>query len=154
MPIEVTHPCKNSAREKYDEAARILDSMTWRYGDQHWSYIENALLRKCAEAQKRLGNTRQFLECVLTLLKNASDLSSDEAEFYTNELLDNVQNMDEEIHRQFSPIFVVSDVVIVDDFETVDQTNIRITVDNKLPKVDSKPYISSTVVNNTFIILF
>ncbi|KAH8547567.1 trafficking protein particle complex subunit 10 [Umbelopsis sp. PMI_123] len=136
------------AREKYDEAARILDSMTWRYGDQHWSYIENALLRKCAEAQKRLGNTRQFLECVLTLLKNASDLSSDEAEFYTNELLDNVQNMDEEIHRQFSPIFVVSDVVIVDDFETVDQTNIRITVDNKLPKALHFDNLSLNLVGN------
>lgn len=109
--------------------------MTWRYGDQSWSYIENALLRKCAEAQKKLGNTRQFLESVLTLLKNASELTSEEAEFYTNELLDNVQNMDEEIHRHFSPIFVVSDVVIVDDIESVDHTNIRITVDNKLPKV-------------------
>lgn len=136
------------AREKYDEAARILDSMTWRYGDQSWSYIENALLRKCAEAQKKLGNTRQFLESVLTLLKNASELTSEEAEFYTNELLDNVQNMDEEIHRHFSPIFVVSDVVIVDDIESVDHTNIRITVDNKLPKGLHFDKLSFNLVGN------
>lgn len=112
--------------------------MTWRYGDQRWSYIENALLRKCAEAQKQLGNTRQFLECVLTLLKNASELNSEEAEYYTNELLDNVQNMEEEIHRQFSPIFIVSDVVVVDDVASVDKTNITICVDNKLPKVSAQ----------------
>ncbi|CAO3675315.1 unnamed protein product [Umbelopsis vinacea] len=136
------------AREKYDEAARILDSMTWRYGDQRWSYIENALLRKCAEAQKQLGNTRQFLESVLTLLKNAAELTSDEAEFYTNELLDNVQSMNEEIHRQFSPIFMVSDVVIVDDEETVEQTNIRICVDNKLPKGLHFDKLSLNLVGN------
>jgi hypothetical protein len=122
--------------------------MTWRYGDQRWSYIENALLRKCAEAQKQLGNTRQFLESVLTLLKNAAELTSDEAEFYTNELLDNVQSMNEEIHRQFSPIFMVSDVVIVDDEETVEQTNIRICVDNKLPKVCINGFLHESLADD------
>ncbi|KAM3584023.1 hypothetical protein VKS41_003991 [Umbelopsis sp. WA50703] len=136
------------AREKYEEAARILDSMTWRYGDQRWSYIENALLRKCAEAQKQLGNTRQFLESVLTLLKNASELDSEEAEYYTNELLDNVQNMEEEIHRQFSPIFIVSDVVVVDDVASVDKTNITICVDNKLPKALHFNKLSLSLVGN------
>ncbi|KAJ2960306.1 hypothetical protein NQZ79_g4345 [Umbelopsis isabellina] len=136
------------ARAKYEEAARILESMTWRYGDQRWTYIENALLRKCAEAQKQLGNTRQFLECVLTLLKNASELNSEEAEYYTNELLDNVQNMEEEIHRQFSPIFIVSDVVVVDDIASVDKTNITICVDNKLPKALHFSTLSLSLVGN------
>jgi ribosome-binding ATPase YchF (GTP1/OBG family) len=85
-----------------------------------------------------------------TILGKCVD-SAEEAEYYTNELLDNVQNMEEEIHRQFSPIFIVSDVVVVDDVASVDKTNITICVDNKLPKVSGA---EERIITDPFIYEF
>ncbi|RUS22450.1 LOW QUALITY PROTEIN: hypothetical protein BC937DRAFT_89085 [Endogone sp. FLAS-F59071] len=47
-------------RQKYDEAVRIFESMTRRYGEQGWNTIENCLLLKCADAQKQLGHIRKY----------------------------------------------------------------------------------------------
>ncbi|KAI8372825.1 trafficking protein particle complex subunit 10 [Radiomyces spectabilis] len=121
-------------REKYDEAVRIFDSMIWRYGEQDWSAIENTLLVKCADSQKRLGKTDQYLGSVLALLKNATYLSSEDAIHYTDELLANVQQLDTDILRPFSPMFKISVVSIIDDESLVDSTSVEIRVVNNLPK--------------------
>ncbi|KAG1433290.1 hypothetical protein G6F57_022263 [Rhizopus arrhizus] len=46
-------------RGKYEEAVRIYESVIWRYGEQEWGSIENSLLIKCADSQKRLGKANQ-----------------------------------------------------------------------------------------------
>ena len=83
-----------SIRDKLDEAVRIFESMIWRYDEQDWGSIENSLLIKCADSQKRLGKTDQFIESLLTLLKNAKWLSKEDATVYMEELLCNVYKLD------------------------------------------------------------
>lgn len=83
-----------STRDKLDEAVRIYESVIWRYGEQDWGSIENSLLIKCADSQRRLGKIDQYIESLLTLLKNTSWLTVEEATRYTEELLSNVHKLD------------------------------------------------------------
>lgn len=84
-----------STRGKLEEAVRIFDSVIWRYEEQDWGSIENSLLEKCADAQKRLGRVDQYVASLLALLKNASGLTSESASTYTQELLENVRKLDQ-----------------------------------------------------------
>jgi hypothetical protein len=68
--------------------------MIWRYGEQDWSFIENNLLIKCADSQKRLDRIDQYVESLLALLKNSRWLSTEEATHYADELLANVGKLD------------------------------------------------------------
>ncbi|KAI8089523.1 trafficking protein particle complex subunit 10 [Halteromyces radiatus] len=120
-------------REKYDEAVRIFESMIWRYGEQDWSFIENSLLVKCADSQKRLNKINQYVESLLALLKNSSCLSSCQAAQYADELIANVGKLDKEIKKPFSPMLSVSVVSILDD-EKVESTSVEILIENNLTK--------------------
>ncbi|CAO3653789.1 unnamed protein product [Cunninghamella echinulata] len=120
-------------REKYDEAVRIFESMIWRYGEQDWSFIENSLLIKCADSQKRLERTDQYVESLLALLKNSKWLSVEQATQYASELLLNVGKLDKEINRPFSPMLSISVVSILDD-ESVESTSVEVLVENHLSK--------------------
>ncbi|KAI9318228.1 trafficking protein particle complex subunit 10 [Dichotomocladium elegans] len=121
-------------RDKLDEAVRIYESVIWRYGEQGWGSIENSLLVKCADAQLRLGKIDQYIESLLTLLKNASWLSVDEAMRYTEELLSNVLKLDTDLHRIFEPMFSISVVAIIDDESAVESSSVEICIENNLPK--------------------
>ncbi|OBZ90744.1 Trafficking protein particle complex subunit 10 [Choanephora cucurbitarum] len=121
-------------REKYEEAVRIYESMIWRYGEQEWCSIENSLLINCADSQKRLGKFDQYVESLLALLKNAKYLTDEEASHYTDEVIQNVAQLDNEIKRPFSPIFSVSVISIIDDNQSVESTSVEVCVDNHLPK--------------------
>ena len=72
----------------------IYESVIWRYGQQDWGSIENSLLIKCADSQLRLGKIDQYIESLLTLLKNTNWLTVEEATRYTEELLSNVHKLD------------------------------------------------------------
>ncbi|KAI8062176.1 trafficking protein particle complex subunit 10 [Gongronella butleri] len=120
-------------REKYDEAVRIFESMIWRYEEQDWSFIENGLLIKCADSQKRLSQNNQYVESVLALLKNTKWLSSDQALYYANELIDHVGHLDKSIKRPFAPILSISVVSIMDD-ESMDSTQIQVMIENHLSR--------------------
>ncbi|KAI8340503.1 trafficking protein particle complex subunit 10 [Chlamydoabsidia padenii] len=120
-------------RQKYDEAVRIFESMIWRYGEQDWSFIENNLLIKCADSQKRLDQIDRYVESLLALLKNSLWLSADEATHYADELLANVGKLDKEIKKPFSPMLSASVVSIIDD-ETVESTSVEVLIENHLSK--------------------
>ncbi|KAI7848995.1 trafficking protein particle complex subunit 10 [Circinella umbellata] len=121
-------------RDKLDEAVRIFESMIWRYDEQDWGSIENSLLVKCADSQKRLGKTDQFIESLLTLLKNAKWLSKEDATLYMEELLSNVYKLDADIRRAFSPMFGITVVSIIDEQSTVESSSVEIFIENHLPK--------------------
>jgi hypothetical protein len=124
-----------SIRGKYEEAVRIYESIIWRYGEHEWSSIENSLLIKCADSQCRLGRSNQYVESLLALLKNASFLSPENAIHYTDEMIANVEKLDNEIKRPFSPIFSIAVTSIIDDMNTVDGASVEICIVNNLPKV-------------------
>ncbi|KAI9499327.1 trafficking protein particle complex subunit 10 [Zychaea mexicana] len=121
-------------RDKLDEAVRIYESMIWRYDEQEWGSIENSLLIKCADSQQRLGKTDQYIESLLTLLKNAKWLSKDEATRYMEDLLSNVHKLDSDIRRAFSPMFGITVVSIIDEQSTVESSSVEICIENHLPK--------------------
>ncbi|KAI8636445.1 Cullin family-domain-containing protein [Parasitella parasitica] len=121
-------------REKYEEAVRIYESMIWRYGEHEWSAIENSLLIKCADSQRRLGKADQYVESLLALLKNSKCLEEQEASDYTDEMIANVAKLDKEIKRPFQPIFSISVIAIIDDASSVEGTSVEICLDNHLPK--------------------
>ncbi|ORX57413.1 hypothetical protein DM01DRAFT_1334038 [Hesseltinella vesiculosa] len=134
-------------REKYDEAVRIFESVIWRYGEQDWSFIENGLLIKCADSQKRLLRIDQYVESVLALLKNCKWLSSDQALFYANELLENVHKLDKGIKRPFTPILSMS-VVSIKDEEEMESTQIEVTIENHLSKELTYDSLALKLVGN------
>ncbi|CEP10929.1 hypothetical protein [Parasitella parasitica] len=122
-------------REKYEEAVRIYESMIWRYGEHEWSAIENSLLIKCADSQRRLGKADQYVESLLALLKNSKCLKAQEATEYTNQMITNVAKLDKEIKRPFQPIFSISVIAIIDDASSaVEGTSVEVCLDNHLPK--------------------
>lgn len=156
-----------SIRGKLEEAVRIYESIIWRYDEQNWGCIENSLLEKCADAQKKLGKTDQYIESLLTLLKNEDCLEADKATQYTEELLSNVLTLDKgmsvmllhslmrkqthlfdvELRRPFSPMFSVNVVSIIDDPKLVENTSVEICIDNNLPKVGfGSPSIESLYI--------
>ncbi|KAI7906306.1 trafficking protein particle complex subunit 10 [Cokeromyces recurvatus] len=118
-------------RGKDEECVRIFESMIWRYGEDGWNAIENSLLIKCADAQRRLGRIDQYVESVLALLKNSQD--SETAEHYTNEMLTNVIKLDKIIKRPFEPIFEISVISIIDGI-SVPSTSVEVCIYNRLPK--------------------
>ncbi|KAI8982642.1 Cullin family-domain-containing protein [Pilobolus umbonatus] len=136
-------------RGKYDEAVRIYESMIWNYGQHEWSAIENSLLIKCADSQCRLGKSDQYVESLLALLKNSKCLTDENASFYTNEVMSNVEKLDKEIKRSFFPIFSVAISNVIDDINTVKSTSIEICIDNHLPKKFRYDSISLRLVGNS-----
>ncbi|KAG0746394.1 hypothetical protein G6F57_006570 [Rhizopus arrhizus] len=135
-------------REKYEEAVRIYESIICRYGEQEWSSIENSLLIKCADSQRRLGKNNQYVESLLALLRNAAFLSEKDSIFYTDELIEHVGKLDKEIKRPFSPIFSVNVNCVIDDPNTVDTTSVEVCIDNHLPKKICYDTISLRLVGN------
>ncbi|KAI9486248.1 MAG: trafficking protein particle complex subunit 10 [Benjaminiella poitrasii] len=120
-------------RGKDEECVRIYESMIWRYGEESWNAIENSLLVKCADAQRRLGHIDQYVESVLALLKNCQHSAAD-ADRYADEMLANVVKLDKVIRRPFEPIFEVAVVTVIDDRSTVQSTSVEVCIDNHLPK--------------------
>lgn len=108
--------------------------MIWRYGEHEWSSIENSLLIKCADSQRRLGKADQYVESLLALLKNAKYLKDQEATHYTDEMITNVTKLDKEIKRPFQPIFSISVISVIDDGASVKSTSVEVCLDNHLPK--------------------
>ncbi|CAO3657560.1 unnamed protein product [Mucor hiemalis] len=135
-------------REKYEEAVRIYESMIWRYGEHEWSSIENSLLIKCADSQRRLGKTDQYVESLLALLKNAKFLEPNEATNYTDELIANVSQLDKEIKRPFSPIFSIAVTSIIDNGDQVASTSVEVCIENHLPKKISYDTVSLRLVGS------
>lgn len=109
--------------------------MIWRYGEHEWSSIENSLLIKCADSQRRLGRADQYVESLLALLKNSKFLEDQDATHYTDEMIANVEKLDKEIKRPFSPIFSIAVTSIIDDGSAVNSTSVEVIIDNHLPKV-------------------
>ncbi|KAG2194871.1 hypothetical protein INT47_002665 [Mucor saturninus] len=135
-------------REKYEEAVRIYESMIWRYGEHEWSSIENSLLIKCADSQRRLGKADQYVESLLALLKNSKFLQAEEARHYTDELIANVAKLDKEVKRPFSPIFSIAVTSIIDDGAVVDSTSVEVVIENHLPKTIRYDTISLRLVGS------
>src|SRR5690348_15230632 len=98
-----------SYRKKYAEAARILESITWRYGHNRWTVLENELVIKHAKCLRELGDTIKYAQACLTLLRNMDDLKDDEKLHYSNELFSTVtsKELKQEIYHEFAPMFTV-----------------------------------------------
>ncbi|KAF9438535.1 hypothetical protein BGZ76_007066 [Entomortierella beljakovae] len=120
----------------YAEAARILESITWRYGQTRWTLLENELVIKHAKSLKELGETAKYAEACLTLLRNMDDLSDDDKLHYSNELFNTVTSREHkiEIHHEFAPMFTVKVTSVVDILQDDDGLYVDILIDNKLPK--------------------
>ncbi|KAF9354401.1 hypothetical protein BGX26_007772 [Mortierella sp. AD094] len=123
-------------RKKYAEAARILESITWRYGQSRWTVLENELVIKHAKSLKELGETAKYAEACLTLLRNMDDLKDEDKLYYSNELFSTVTSKEhkQEIHHEFAPMFTVKVVSVVDTLQDDDGSYVDIMIDNKLPK--------------------
>ncbi|CDH50087.1 hypothetical protein RO3G_08432 [Lichtheimia corymbifera JMRC:FSU:9682] len=135
-------------RDKLDEAVRIYESVIWRYGEQDWGSIENSLLIKCADSQRRLGKIDQYIESLLTLLKNTNWLTVEEATRYTEELLSNVHKLDTDLRRLFEPMFSIAVVTVIDDESTVESSSVEINIENHLPKSLHCDRLSLRLVGN------
>ncbi|KAI9243615.1 trafficking protein particle complex subunit 10 [Phascolomyces articulosus] len=121
-------------RDKLEDAVMIFESLIRRYDEQDWGSIENSLLVKCADSQKRLGKTDQYIESLLTLLKNAKCLPKEDATRYMEELLSNVYKLDADIRRPFAPMFGIVVVSIIDEQSAVESSSVEICIENYLPK--------------------
>ncbi|KAG0366908.1 hypothetical protein BC939DRAFT_466538 [Gamsiella multidivaricata] len=123
-------------RKRYAEAARILESITWRYGHSRWTVLENELVIKHAKCLKELGDTVKYTEACLTLLRNMDDLKVDDKLFYSNELFNAATSKElrQEVHHEFAPMFAVKVVSVVDILQDDDGSYVDIMIDNKLPK--------------------
>ncbi|KAG0243649.1 hypothetical protein BGX31_010433 [Mortierella sp. GBA43] len=123
-------------RKKYTEAARILESITWQYGQCHWTVLENELAIKYAKCLKELGDTIKYVEACLTLLRNMDDLSDEEKLHYSNELFNTAasKELKQEIHHEFTPMFTVKVVSVVDILQEDDGSYVDIMVENHLPR--------------------
>ena len=125
-----------SYREKYAEAARILESITWRYGHNRWTVLENELVIKHAKCLRELGDTMKYAQACLTLLRNMDDLKDDEKLFYSNELFSTVtsKELKQDIYHEFVPMFTVKVVSVVEILQDDDGSYVEIMIENKLPK--------------------
>ncbi|KAI1311282.1 hypothetical protein EDD11_003528 [Mortierella claussenii] len=123
-------------RKMYADAARILESITWRYGHNRWTVLENELVIKHAKCLKELGDTIKYAEACLTLLRNMDDLKDEDKLFYSNELFSTVTSKElrQEIHHEFAPMFTVKVVSVVDILQDDDGSYVEIMIENKLPK--------------------
>ncbi|KAG0212329.1 hypothetical protein BGX33_003699 [Mortierella sp. NVP41] len=123
-------------REKYAEAARILESITWRYGHNRWTVLENELVIKHAKCLRELGDTIKYAQACLTLLRNMDDLKDDEKLYYSNELFSTVtsKELKQEIYHEFAPMFTVKVVSVVEILQDDDGSYVEIMIENKLPK--------------------
>ncbi|KAF9178014.1 hypothetical protein BGZ51_008181 [Haplosporangium sp. Z 767] len=123
-------------RKKYAEAARILESITWRYGHSHWTVLENELVIKHANCLRELGDTVKYAQTCLTLLRNMDDLKDEDTLYYTNELFKTVtsKELKQEIYHEFAPMFTVKVVSVVEILPDDDGSYLEIMIDNKLPK--------------------
>jgi len=127
----------NSFRKKYAEAARILESITWRYGHNGWTVLENELVIKHAKCLRELGDTNKYAQACLTLLRNMDDLKQEDQLFYANELFTTAGSKDlkQELYHQFAPMFDIKVVSVVDILQDDDGSYLDIIIDNILPKV-------------------
>ncbi|KAG0299826.1 hypothetical protein BGZ98_009724 [Dissophora globulifera] len=123
-------------RKKFVEAARILESITWRYGQNHWTVLENELVMKHAKCLKELGDTVKYTEACLTLLRNMDDLKDEDKLYYSTELFSTAtsKELKQEIHHEFAPMFTVKVVSMVDILQDDDGSYVDIMIENKLPQ--------------------
>ncbi|KAK3812068.1 MAG: hypothetical protein J3Q66DRAFT_51577 [Benniella sp.] len=123
-------------RKKYAEAARILESITWQYGQYRWTVLENELAIKYSKCLKELGDTVKYVEACLTLLRNMDDLTEEDKLYYSDELFTTATSKElrQEIHHEFSPMLAVKVVSVVDILQDDDGSYVDIMIDNKLPK--------------------
>ncbi|KAG0056417.1 hypothetical protein BGZ83_005132 [Gryganskiella cystojenkinii] len=123
-------------RKKYTEAARILESITWRYGHNGWTVLENELVIKHAKCLRELGDTTKYAQACLTLLRNMDDLNEEDQLFYANELFSaaGAKELKQEIYHQFGPMFDIKVVSVVDILQDDDGSYLDIVIENKLPK--------------------
>ncbi|KAF9291883.1 hypothetical protein BGZ68_001437 [Mortierella alpina] len=123
-------------RKKYAEAARILESITWRYGHNHWTVLENELVIKHAKCLQELGDSVKYAQACLTLLRNMDDLKDEDKLHYSTELFRTVtsKELKQEIYHEFAPMFSVQVVSVVDILQDDDGSFMDIMIDNKLPK--------------------
>ncbi|KAF9364317.1 hypothetical protein BGX34_001903 [Mortierella sp. NVP85] len=122
--------------KKYAEAARILESITWQYGQYRWTVLENELAIKYSKCLKELGDTVKYVEACLTLLRNMDDLTEEDKLYYSDELFTTATSKElrQEIHHEFSPMLTVKVVSVVDILQDDDGSYVDIMIDNKLPK--------------------
>ncbi|KAG0203033.1 hypothetical protein BGX28_004559 [Mortierella sp. GBA30] len=123
-------------RKKYAEAARILESITWRYGHNHWTVLENELVIKHAKCLRELGDSVKYAQACLTLLRNMADLKEEDRLYYSTELFNTVTSKEvkQEIYHEFAPMLNVQVVSVVDILQDDDGSYVDIMIDNKLPK--------------------
>ncbi|KAG0346542.1 hypothetical protein BG004_001467 [Podila humilis] len=123
-------------RQKYSEASRILESITWRYGHNHWTVLENELVIKHAKCLRELGDTPKYAQACLSLLRNMDDLKEEDLLFYSNELFSTVtaKELKQELYHEFQPMFSVKVVSVVDILQDDDGSYMDIMIENKLPK--------------------
>ncbi|KAG0027108.1 hypothetical protein BGZ82_009144 [Podila clonocystis] len=123
-------------RQKYAEAARILESISWRYGQNQWTVLENELVIKHAKCLRELGDTAKYAQACLTLLRNMDDLKEEDQRFYSDELFNTVTSKDlkQELYHEFQPMFAVKVMSVVDILQDDDGSYVDIMIDNKLPK--------------------
>ncbi|KAG0228740.1 hypothetical protein BGW41_003351 [Actinomortierella wolfii] len=122
-------------RKKFAEAARILESITWRYGQTRWTVLENELVIKHALCLKELGETAKYADACLTLLVNMDDLKEEEQLYYAKELFATVvsKELSEDIYHNFAPMFKVKVVSVVQILQDDDGSFVDVEIDNKLP---------------------
>ncbi|KAF9906523.1 hypothetical protein EC991_000530 [Linnemannia zychae] len=122
--------------KKYAEAARILESITWRYGHNRWTVLENELVIKHAKCLRELGDTIKYAQACLTLLRNMDDLKDEEKLHYSNELFSTVasKELKQEIYHEFAPMFTVKVVSVVEILQEDDGSYVEIMIENRLPK--------------------
>ncbi|KAF9979567.1 hypothetical protein BGZ65_006365, partial [Modicella reniformis] len=125
-----------SHRNKYAEASRILESITWQYGQYRWTVLENELVIKYAKCLKEMEDTVKYVEACLTLLRNMDDLTDENRLYYSNELFNAATSKElrQEIHHEFAPMFTVKVVSVVDILQDDDGSYVDIMLENKLPR--------------------
>ncbi|KAF0436082.1 Trafficking protein particle complex subunit 10 [Gigaspora margarita] len=122
-------------RKNFESASQLMEDLPTAYGEQGWTVVENSLLFKYAECQKELGRIKQYVLSCLSLLKNHTLLSEEEAAFYMEEVkkLCGSLEKDEDIIRPFKPMFLVTVTDIVDDITDEDGPYMAVELTNYLP---------------------
>lgn len=114
-----------------------MESISWRYGQNQWTVLENELVIKHAKCLRELGDTAKYAQACLTLLRNMEDLKEEDQLFYSNELFNTVtsKELKQELYHEFMPMFAVKVMSVVDILQDDDGSYVDIMIDNKLPKV-------------------
>ncbi|KAK9718790.1 hypothetical protein K7432_005264 [Basidiobolus ranarum] len=117
--------------QQYAEAGAILKPICAKYIETGWFTIENHLMTKLAESQKHLQQHSQYAEsCLVLLTTTRSLLSEEQILLYSRELIEVSSVLEDEITRNFAPIF---DVSVLSKKDTPTELAIEMLVNNSLP---------------------